>query len=359
MNAQTVAPSATRLDEKSATKILIFSAAARTPAGELLNVGDEALTEVLATSIKDSRQGAHVLRTVSGLSATRTAPPATINTRPIHKLATSIGEANLVVIGGGTLIQPHYPLMRSLLAATTIAASTRTRVVIAAVGAEPGDSRVFRQAARFICRRAWSISARDQQSCDLLEELSGRAVQLVADPILLHGRAAVERSPQRVAVNLRRDAPDDLIAELAHLIGELPNIVELILVPMNGQDDRDIAALRKLSEAIERPVERRLVRPGTDWRKTLRAVGEADLCIGMRLHFLYFAAMQSARTVAIVASVKARSFAEELDIAYLDSHDLGALRSTILSARPPGVAEFEALRMRSALTINQVLEASR
>lgn len=343
----------------SGPKVFLFSAAGMTSRGDLLNIGDEALSECLAIAIKSSRPDVQIVRSMSLQDDTLSVlSSGFISTRPLRALVGEVMRSDLVIIGGGTLIQPHRGLMRALLALTTVTSLTRTKAVITAIGAEPGDSFAFKKAARLVCRRVDSISTRDDQSRCLLEEISGRTVQLAADPILLYKPEAQLSGSSKMAVNLRNDAPDEFIRELAAIINhQLPDITEILLVAMDGRDDRDIAALKRLSNLITRSMTIRMIGPTSDWKSVLGAVGEASLCIGMRLHFLYFAALSGSRIVAVTSSMKSRSFASELNIAQVDMEIPGRLAGKVSIASPPTIVEFNAMCRRASAAVEQVSEA--
>ena len=339
--------------------VLICSAARLTSDGRFANVGDEALTQCLAEGVRRRFPGVAARATLNvRQSPAYAVPPGRVPVRPVRRLARQILAADVVMIGGGTLVQeeveprPFEPvagLLRYLTTVTILASAFRKPTVIVAIGAEELQYGRSRAAARFICRRAAAVSARDAASATVLRNLADRDVAVVGDPLFLSGDAIQAQPPatppRRVAVSLRPDAPRELVRAVAEAIDDAEDVQ---LVAMDRERAGDVVALERLRAAVDRPARCRLLSLNTDWRAVVAELAQADLCIGMRLHFLIFAALAGRPSVALTSSPKTVSFAAEVGLAAAAIDAPAAnVASAVARATPAQPSAVEALRGRA------------
>jgi polysaccharide pyruvyl transferase WcaK-like protein len=321
-----------RRDDRDGPRVLVCSAAGLLGEGVSLNVGDEALTVWLVRALRARLPGAVVTSTLNpGPTPVSALPSDRVAVRPYQALALAIARADVVVLGGGTLLQEDYkdyPLLSGLLRyaffVSTVARIARVPVVIAGIGAEGLTHRNSRWAARRIVRRAAGVVVRDEYSARLLREVSGRPVGVGADVMFLPGPdrpAVAPTGRRRITVSLRGDAPEALVASLARLLEEQLSagaVVTLVATHRDAHDD--VVALRRLREALPAGAAVDLMPETATWEEVYAVAADSELCIGMRLHFLIFAALAGRPTLAltVAATPKSTSFVE----------DLGCRRST-------------------------------
>ena len=345
----------------SPRKVFICSAATRTSDGHDSSVGDEALTDWLAGAITNrfaNTAVACVLNDRSGDGTTTT--PGRVNVRPLTRLAAAIRDADLVVIGGGTMLQedvtarfaPISGLLRFNATIAGLATAFGRPYAIANVGAEALELRRSRVAVRALVRGAQSVSTRDEASARLLLEVSGRAPFVGGDAMFLPVAAppptqqVVERS---MCISLRPDAPSSLVDGLATTL-DAPAWRDwsLTFVAMDRRMGHDQAALDRLGARLAQPERITTVPHDADWQSVYAAVAQSQLCVAMRLHCLIFAALAGRAAVALTSSPKTISFAEDVGLVSCPiDGDVAQLDGALTTASPPDAASMQRLSARA------------
>jgi polysaccharide pyruvyl transferase WcaK-like protein len=302
--------------------VLICNASRLTPDGTFVSVGDEAIAEWMKRAIRKRFPEVDVRATLDLAGNSKAALPLDrISTEP-RDLFLGISQSDVVILGGGTLLQnladvPRFPvsgLLRFVSFVCAVAKLTRVPVVIAGVGAESLDGWRARLATRMSIRGARAVSARDTESARLLATVSGRVPTVGADVMFLDcgdlpmGQPVTDSGP--ICISLRADAPPQLIDDLAAAlqINSRKN-AEVVLIAMDRRQTDDTMALRRLANHPGLTMRIREVARDATWQEIYEIIGQAQLCIGMRLHFLIFAVLSNRKTVALTSSPKSVSFA--------------------------------------------------
>ena len=346
-------------------RILVCSAAGLTEDGNLLNVGDEALTEVLVEAIRSRLPSAEVRATLHTSGQGRpTLPSGRVPIRPIRALDREIRQADLVIAGGGTLIQedvrprfyePAAGLLRFIGAVATLARARGKPFMLAGVGAEHLSTSRSRMAARHICRSAISVTTRDRDSAELLRAVARCNPIVSADPMFLNwvpdGAAG---GGGGVFVNLRADASQTVVEEVAHFLREFLRHHQISLVPM---DRRQVAAgdghaLARLQDVVG--VERCRLLDRLSWRQLLQEMRAADMCIGMRLHFMIFASIAERPLVALTTSSKSQSLVHDLHLTHVAQDSRSNLQAALHNARPASNEQLQMLARRADILVDEV-----
>ncbi|MDA0142110.1 polysaccharide pyruvyl transferase family protein, partial [Solirubrobacter deserti] len=350
-------PHAAAVSPPPLRRVLICSATALDEDGAIVSVGDEALVDALADALRHRYPGVDVRRTLKGADV-----PGRVPVRPVRALAGAIRASDLVIAGGGTMFQEDVDtrgiagLLRYLIVVATTARGCGVSFAITAVGAENLRHRASRAAARYVLRRARTVSARDAATAALLREVGGRDVALAADTMFLPGvRLPDPPAPDgSVAVSLRADAPDSLIDGLAEWLAADGRPVTL--VPMDRRAHSDGAALDALASKLAQPCH--VVPRTATWQEVYRAVAAADVCVGMRLHFTVFAALAGRPTVVVGSAPKTRSFAADLDLRLLEPRAEAAWIGAVMdTATPPDPIRLATLRTRAENALAALDEA--
>lgn len=302
--------------------VLICSAATVGPNGFVVNVGDEALTQCIAEALRRRFPNANVEATLNRQDG-GPLPDDRVAVRPFRELVAAVRRADVVIFGGGTLLQedrapsllrPIAGLLRYGIAVSFAAAILRRRFVVFSVGVERLDSRRAQIAAWLICRLARSVTVRDRQSVGELKSATGVVGKLAADPLFIDRGLFLSSEGDRsgrLAVNLRSDAPNAFVVALAQAVNA-GRWSSVLLVPMDRSESGDLPALTRFESLLSVPT---AVVPGyRSWEEVIEEIGKCEAAIGMRLHFLIFAAIRKLRVLPIVSSPKTAGLVEDLGL---------------------------------------------
>lgn len=309
------------------------------------NLGDEAI----ARALRDALQGdfeVQVTNATPGLGLPSDLPFVALDRRSAagwRRLWRAIGEADIVVLGGGTLLQDAQGLSMAsgmLAYLRQVVALTRLRrkpVVLGLVGMDPVSTPLGRRYARAVVRAARHVSVRDPASAERIVSL----VPTVADRLVVGADPAFcyhppDGAPEGpgpdegeeavfalVRENLDDDPLVDAFAALAtHLAGAGWTVV---LAAMDVRDEEEAELYRRLLDRLD-PATRSQVRAldrkaGLD--RTARALRSADLVVAMRLHAGILAA-GFAPVVGVSRAAKTDAVFASLAIPFLPLADLTA-----------------------------------
>jgi polysaccharide pyruvyl transferase CsaB len=318
------------------------------------NAGDEAVLAALLTSLK--RQLTEIeCEVLSGDPAATTrlhGVPAFHRARP-REVVRSIRRSDLFIIGGGSLLQ-DVTSRRSpffYLAQIVLARLLGRRVMVYAQGIGPLQRPAARRLTARVLRGVEWITVRDAESAAELRRIGltcrRPTVEVTADPVfalapasaewakaeLLRRQTADGRRQQTLPAGIQprlgisvREWPQsqtwigplgEAIAGVAEEIG-----FQLIYFPLQG--DQDAGICRRLAERTGG-----LILPGDytpgEW---MALAGRMDLCLGMRLHALIFAAVGGVPLVGLAYDPKVTALlarlreAPALPLANLDTASL-------------------------------------
>ena len=350
-----------------------------------MNLGDEAILEGILGQIR-ATISAHV--TVFSMNPSDTmarhqverAVSARALTR--REITPEIRELDLFVLGGGGILYDRDA--SKYLREVTVARELGVPVILYAISAGPLDT----QSARKSVRDALNVTAptvvtvRDRLGYRLLEDIGvSTDIHLTADPAFLlepeelpataleaegvdfnrHLVGFSVREPGPAAPDIRPDEYYALLANAADYIVERYG-AEVVFVPMEKTDvQHSHAVVAHMNNAEHAEILRRKYSP----RQILDLMGRFEFAVGMRLHFLIFAALRGTPFAALPYASKVSGLLEDLDMGTppLGSIGIGQLIARIdrsWDARPDIRAtiarRLPALRARAAQT-NELLLA--
>jgi polysaccharide pyruvyl transferase CsaB len=298
------------------------------------NVGDEAILEAI---VKQLRRSVPVDITVfsrdSEDTTRRHEVERAVQARELSReeLRDEIAALDTLIIGGGGILfdtEAEVFLREALLAQ-----ELDVPVVVYAISAGPLEARATRERVKECFERAAVVTVRERHSRQLLEEIGiRREIVVTADPALLLEAAPlppdalqreglVRRSPLiGLSVRERGIAAPDLDEEHYHqLLADAADYMvyrydaTLVLVPMERRIldlQQSHAVIAKMARADRATVLRREYTAG----QVLSLVGQFDFAIGMRLHFLIFAALGGIPFVPLSYADKVAGFLEDFEI---------------------------------------------
>ncbi len=313
-----------------------------------MNLGDEAILEgiltelgpelsanvtVLSRNPEDTLARHDIARSVSPRTMTKT------------EMRSELEGADLFVLGGGGILYDQDA--EAYLREVFLAHELGIPVVVYAISAGPLTRQTARNAVRDGLNGAAVVTVRDRQGYRLLEDVGvTREIHLAADPALLLEpdelplealtAEGVELDRKLVGFSVREPgpaAPDidpeeyhALLAHAADFIVERYD-ADVVFVPMEKADvqhSHGVVAHMQNSERAE--ILRRRYSP----RQILHMMGRFELAVGMRLHFLIFAALSGTPFTALPYASKVTGLLEHLQT---ETPPLADIRTGQLIAR--------------------------
>jgi polysaccharide pyruvyl transferase CsaB len=351
-----------------------------------LNLGDEAILQSMLEQIRHELPDAEI--TVFSRDAEDTKRRHKVeHAVPVRKLSRAevvpeVERLDLLLFGGGGIL--YDADARTYLREVLVAKEHGVPVMLFAVGAGPlGDPNV-QKAVREALEGVAAITVREKSAQQLLEEAGvRREVVVTADPALLLKPEPLPRNVLKIeglegkrkliGMSVREPgvAAPDLDPNVYH--GLLANAADfmvdrfdadVVFVPMERSvldSQHSHAVIAKMLRAQRARVLNGEYTSG----QILSLMSHFSFVVGMRLHFLIFAALRGVPFVALPYAGKVAGFLEDLNLpapplnlvnpgrlcAHLDSSwdERRTLRATIHKSLPP-------LQERSRKTVQIALE---
>lgn len=299
-----------------------------------MNLGDEAILEGMLGQLRAtipadvtvfSRNPADTLarhkveRAISARALTR------------RQMIPEIRELDVLILGGGGLL---YDLdAEEYLREVSIAKELEIPTMLYAISAGPLVTPAARRAVQEALNASPPpvISVRDRLGYRLLEDVGVTSeIHLTADPAFLlepeplsEAALAVDgvdlqhhlvgfsvREPGPAAPDIRPDEYYALLANAADFVIERYD-AEVVFVPMEKTDvQHSHAVVAHMTNAERAEILRRKYSP----RQILDLMGRFDLAVGMRLHFLIFAALRGTPFAALPYASKVSGLLEDLEM---------------------------------------------
>jgi polysaccharide pyruvyl transferase CsaB len=315
------------------------------------NVGDELIFEALAAKLV--ARGADI-------TAVSTSPGATRDEHDVDAVGhlspaalwRAVGEADGVILGGGSLVQDvtspfNVPLH---LSRTWMALARGVPFAGVGLGAGPLASRLGKALAARSLRSAVAIAVRDPESAALLEALGLPRPVVAADLAFSLPEPEVEPEDRLVAclrpwagaprvlpVAVRRhdeETPEWFVAAAATALDDAAKRTGLAVHLVAFQADRDGPLHERIADRMTAPVT--TAAPGR--RAILGEVARSRAVVAMRYHGAVAAALAGRPVVTVDYAPKVPSLAAELGVGAASvgwSHEgLARLAPAILAVLP-------------------------
>jgi polysaccharide pyruvyl transferase CsaB len=351
-----------------------------------MNLGDEAILQSMLEQIRRDVPGAEI--TVFSRNAEDTKRRHKVERAvPVRKLSRAevvpeVERLDLLLFGGGGIL--YDAEARIYLREVLIAKEHGVPVMLFAVGAGPLDDPTVQQAVREALEGVAAITVRERSAQQCLEECGvHHDVMVTADPALLlkpeplprnalkfeglEGRKRVigmsVREPGVAAPDLDPNLYHALLANAADFMVDRFD-ADIMFVPMEHSvldSQHSHAVIAKMLRAQRARVLNGEYTSG----QVLSLMSRFDFAVGMRLHFLVFAALRGVPFVALPYAGKVAGFLEDLKMpapplnlvnpgrlcAHLDASwdDRRAVKATLAKTVP-------ALQERSRQTIKIALD---
>jgi polysaccharide pyruvyl transferase CsaB len=298
-----------------------------------LNLGDEAILEAIVTEL---RRSVPVEITVFSrnpedtLARHRVERAVPVREMSRDEVLPEIERLDLFILGGGGILfdaEAHLYLRE-----VTLAQERQIPVMVYAVSAGPLRDPAAQKLTRTCLSRAAAVTVRERRALQVLEEIGvHRDIEITADPALLlqpeplppealtreglDGRRLVGisvREPGAAAPDIDEHHYHALLANAAdYMVDRLD--ADLVFVPMERQvlDTQHChAVVSKMAHAQRATVLKGEYTSG----QMLSIIGHFAFAVGMRLHFLIFAALQRVPFVALPYASKVTGFLDALEM---------------------------------------------
>ena len=292
------------------------------------NAGDDAILETIQQSVRGEDIGVTVLSNDPALTWKQYGMDAVPRFR-VGKVFAALRRCDALLSGGGSLLQDTTST-RSLiyyLAVLRCAHWLGKPVMLYANGIGPVQRPANRRRVRRAVERATLVTLRDHSSAQELAAMGVKRQDLhvTADPVFQLSPAAPKRGRELAAqaglpegkpfaVVSVREWPntENFIRELARLCGHLRRKYGLEILFLLMQPCKDREAAQQVRSFMEEP-SYLLDAPCTP-RELMAVLGQAKLCLAMRLHTLIFAARMAVPTMGLVYDPKVASYLQELEL---------------------------------------------
>jgi polysaccharide pyruvyl transferase WcaK-like protein len=262
------------------------------------------------------------------------------------EVAGEIGGLDLFVLGGGGLLYDGEA--RHYVREVRIARDLGVPVMTWAIGAGPLELDEDRRAVRRALNRAGAIMVRDERDRHLLHDVGvAHEVSVTADPAFLMERRpftqemlwreGIEPGSRLIGVSVREPGPaaPGLDARRYHsFLSVLANAVDLLVertgaavvfVPME-RGTRDIQHAFEVASMMSFAENVRVLHEEYDAGQVLGFMRHLEFAVGMRLHFLLFAALSGVPFVPLPYASKVEGLAYRLGMPALPLREIGAGR---------------------------------
>jgi polysaccharide pyruvyl transferase CsaB len=295
-----------------------------------MNLGDEAILESIVAQLRGSLDAEITVfsrNPADTLARHRIDHALAVRSLTRRESMHEIQNLDLFILGGGGILfdREAHRYMREVF----IAHEVGVPVITYAISAGPLNTAFAREAVQSGLNGAALVTVRDQLGLRLLEDVGvTRDIELTADPAFLLEpdplpldalkAEGVDFDRDLVGFSVREPGPaapdidpDDyyaLLANAADFVIERYD-ADVVFVPMEKTDvqhSHSVVGHMKNSERAE--ILRRRYSP----RQVLDLMGRFEFAVGMRLHFLIFAALRGVPFAALPYASKVNGLLEDL-----------------------------------------------
>ena len=291
------------------------------------NAGDDAILESIQQAIQTASDDVSV--TVLSNDPELTRKQYGLEAIPrfrVLRVLSALRSCDVLLSGGGSLLQDTTSTRSLLYYLSVIGCARRLGkpVMLYANGIGPVRKPVNRRRVKRVVERAALVTLRDHASARELKDMGvTRPVQITADPVFHLAPAGPEKSLELLsasglpagrpfaAVSVR-DWPntEGFWEALAGLCGHLRRKHGLEILFLLMQPERDRGATERVRACMDEPSY--VLDVPTTPRELMGALGQARLCLAMRLHTLIFAARMAVPSMGLVYDPKVASYLQEL-----------------------------------------------
>lgn len=248
-----------------------------------------------------------------------------------QEITPEIERLDFFILGGGGILYDADAKM--YLREVTIAREFGIPVMIFAISAGPLNNPAIQELVRKQLEEVQLITVRDRPARHILESVGiRREIHITADPaLLIHSvpvgdeilqKEGLDSSRRKIGISVREQgtAAPDIDEERYHQI--LANAADfmidrfdgdIIFIPMERKA-RDLQQSHAVISKMLRPQHARVLQGKYTSNELLGIISNLSFCIGMRLHFLIYSALQKIPFVGLPYSPKVNGFLEDMHL---------------------------------------------
>ena len=281
------------------------------------NFGDEAIARVLTERLK--KEGAEKITLISS-NPEKTAQIHGVNSCGMLDFFNSIKEADVLISGGGSLLQDVTSLKSLIyyLGVIFTALILGKKVEIFSQGIGPINSKIGQILTRMALLRATKISVRDKKSQELLKSW-GIESQLVQDPIF--SLELPKKSKKGIVGIQLRNYPTLNEGFLTSLADEvIKRFPDKKLEIISLQDSIDLDVCENFARILRKRGRENDVKvvSGLSINDVFDKISDLEFLIGMRFHANVVAIKSGVRTLAIDYDIKIKKLADEYKLPIIE-----------------------------------------
>jgi polysaccharide pyruvyl transferase CsaB len=287
------------------------------------NLGDEALLEVIVTRLRERVAGVEIDVLTNDPGGTARYGVETTPRWEWRAIRESIARADVVVSGGGGLLQNATSLRSLLYYAAILRESIRAKKKTMVFAQSIGPLDLWgRLTVRRFCKGLDRATVRDERSRVLLHELlPGTPVERTADPVFLYDAPAEEvdlgaeglesGGPPYAVVSVRKISNfREGLGTIARAVDRLADRhgVRVAFLPLGGAADAEVS-----TDVIRACTSAPVLLPECRLPKAAAIIRGARFVAGMRLHALILAARYAVPFLAIPYDPKVAALCDDLE----------------------------------------------
>ena len=279
------------------------------------NFGDEAIAKVLVDKLK--AEGAEEITLISS-NPEKTKIIHAVNSCPMLKFWDSIKNCDILISGGGSLLQDVTSLKSLIYYIGVIftALFLRKKVQIFAQGIGPINSKVGQILTKIALKNCEKISVRDKKSQELLKSWNISS-ELVHDPIL-DLDLPKKNLKGKVGIQLRNfpTLTDEFLKNLSKEVAK--RFSDKKIEVLSFQDALDLPVCEKFASMLRKSGLNVDVLSEMTINDVFDKVSELEYMIGMRFHANVVAIKSGVKTLAINYDIKVKKLSEEFDLPIIE-----------------------------------------
>lgn len=299
-----------------------------------LNLGDEAILQSIVFQLRNTVPCEITVFTRScGDTLFRHKVDKVVPNRSLARteIIPEIERLDILVVGGGGII--YDADAKVYLREAQIAVEREIPVMIYSIGAGPLKDPPVQEYVSYVLKHVDAITVRDRHSQQILENAGiDREITVTADPALLLSSEPITSKilknegilgkKRLIGMSVREvgvAAPDikeshyhSLLANAADYMIERYN-ANILFIPMEPRTF-DMQHCHAVISRMLRPQRTSVLQGAYTSGQVLSIIGKLDFAVGMRLHFLIFAALKGIPFVALPYSPKVIGFLDEMHI---------------------------------------------